>query len=30
MTAKFSLEKLVRIVLNESKIWKKTFKPAIW
>ena len=30
VTAKVSLENLVRNVLKENKLWKKTFKSAVW
>ena len=30
VTAKVSLENLVRNVMKENKLWKKTFKSAVW
>ena len=30
VTAKVSLENLVRNVLKENKFWKKTFKSVVW
>ena len=30
VTAKVSLENLVRNVLKENMLWKRTFKSAVW